>query len=115
GPRGWFVAAAVFAAVMSVQNGLTYNVHLIKSEAYLQGASTSGWMFPLLLPDVDAADRLAQPLTLAWLVGMAALLIVPFAFGRSREPGNMPRRRVAPALIAAIAVLVFGIGASAIG
>jgi hypothetical protein len=56
-----FVAAFALLGVISVQNGFTYNVHLIKSEASLHAATIGGWLFPLLLPDLEAPSRFTQP------------------------------------------------------
>ncbi len=73
----WFRLALILSAVISIQTGLTYNAHLVKSEAFLHGATIGGWMFPLLLPDFDGANRLAQPMTLVWIAVTVGLLVYP--------------------------------------
>jgi hypothetical protein len=110
----WVAAAIAFAGVISVQNGLTYNVHLVKSEAYLQGASISGWMFPLLLPDFEAIDRLDQPLTKLWIVVTAALVAYPFVAARLPQSWRRPHRRPPPVALAAGLIVAFAVTASAV-
>jgi len=112
GGRRWFAAAATLAAVMSVQNGLTYNVHLVKSEAFLQGATTSGWMFPLLLPDFSVADRLTQPLTVGWMLVTVALLLLPLAGSASRAAEDPTGRPSSTAALAGAALVIFALAAS---
>src|SRR5439155_21618394 len=104
GIRPWFAAAAALLAVVSVQNGLTYNLHLVKSEAFLQAATTSGWMFPLLLPDFDAPNRVGQPLTIVWIAITIALLCWPLLSERWTHVRKPVRDR--PPVVLAAGVLV---------
>lgn len=97
-----------FLGLLSIQNGLTYNVHLIKSEASLQAATIGGWLFPLLLPDFDAAtNRLAQPLTLLWLVVTTGFVLLPVALSRISARPRQATRRPAWAVLAAATLLAF--------
>jgi hypothetical protein len=110
--RPWFAAAATLLAVVSAQNGVTYNVHLVKSEAFLQGATTSGWMFPLLLPDSDTPNRFAQPLTIVWILITIALCLLPFAVSTSTAADEPTSRRISTVALAGSALVVFGVAAS---
>jgi hypothetical protein len=84
----WFVVSFVLLAAISIQNGLSYNVHLMKNESQLQAATTSGWLSPLLLPDFEAGHRLAQPLTWIWILVTIAVALLPVWSARHalREP-----------------------------
>jgi hypothetical protein len=106
----WVRAMLVLAAVISVQTGITYNVHLIKSEASLHAATIGGWLFPLLLPDFGASHRLANPLTTGWAIATAAMLFLPVAVRRRRDNGAA----VGPAatLVAATTIIAFAAAAS---
>jgi hypothetical protein len=112
--RAWFVAAFALLGVVSVQNGLTYNVHLIKSEASLHAATVSGWMFPLLLPDFDTPNRLRQLPTWLWLIVTAALLCYPLVAARTASPSQKPRSR-SGTVVAAYAVALFVITGALVG
>ena len=113
GRIAWFRLALILGAVMSIQTGFTYNAHLVKSEAFLHGATIGGWMFPLLLPDFGA-NRLAQPMTIAWVAVTVSLLAYPVLQLRSgiraRDGG-----RWSPAAATAIAIGVLAAIGSAAG
>ena len=109
----WFRLAMILAAVISVQTGFTYNAHLVKSEAFLHGATIGGWMFPLLLPDFDAA-RLAQPMTMVWLAVTVGLLAYPVL--QLRSPNRVSSERGwSLTATAATVIVVFVIASSAVG
>ena len=107
-----FVAAFALLGVISVQNGLTYNVHLIKSEASLHAATIGGWLFPLLLPDLEAPSRFTQPALLIWLAFVFGLLAFPMV---TRAGASTSRLRswtgVVATVVAAFAVMSAAIGA----
>jgi hypothetical protein len=107
-----FVAAFALLGVISVQNGLTYNVHLIKSEASLHAATIGGWLFPLLLPDLEAPSRFTHPALLIWLAFVFGLLAFPMV---TRAGASTSRSRswtgVVATVVAAFALMSAAIGA----
>jgi hypothetical protein len=103
----WFAAAFALLGVISVQNGITYNVHLIKSQESLQAATIGGWLFPLLLPDFDAARRLTNPLTALWLVITLGLVLLPVVALRRKDSVPSNARGWSTTGIAATVIVVF--------
>lgn len=100
--RVFVVAFAILAAV-SVQNGLTYNRHMIKDDsAALSGPSVSGWKTPLLLVEPEQVAP-STPVFYAWAAVLAGLLIAPL-IGR-RDGGDAPHA-IGPWVAATAAGLV---------
>jgi hypothetical protein len=75
-----FIAAFAIAAIVSVQNALTYNTFFRKATATLHDASVSGWKTPLLLPAMDGNSYWSNPVFIAWMILCAVLV----AMGASR-------------------------------
>ncbi len=107
-----FVASMALLGIISVQNGLTYNVHLIKSEASLHASTIGGWLFPLLLPDVQTPDRFTLPLAAMWVVVIVALLLLPAWF--ARRSGIATRSR-SWTIVAATTAVAFATISAAVG
>jgi hypothetical protein len=106
-----FVAAFALLGVISVQNGFTYNVHLIKSEASLHAATIGGWLFPLLLPDLQAPSRFTQPALLIWLAILVGLLTFPTV---RRAHASRSRARSWTGVVSTV-VVAFAVLSAAIG
>jgi len=110
----WWMALFGLLGVMTVHNGLAYNLNLNKSEEWLHASSISGWLFPLLLPDLEAGQRLRQPLTLVWIVVTIGLLCAPLIARRMRRT-PAPSRHWSHGAVAVTVIVVFAFLSSAAG
>lgn len=108
-----FTAAFALLCVISVQNGLTYNAHLIKSQASLHAATISGWMFPLLLPDLEVPNQFTRPALMLWLAIIVSLFALPMVTrGGRRASHSRPWTAVVTAIVMAFAALSAAAGAA---
>jgi len=105
----WVTGVMILAGVVSIQNGLTYNSHFIKSQSFMQAATVGGWLSPLLLPDFEAAHRLRQPLTTVWIAATIGLAVLPFFAGRKARGDERP---ISNPLHAAAIIAAFGVAGS---
>jgi len=107
-----FVAVFALLGAISIQNGLAYNVHLIKSEASLHAATIGGWLFPLLLPDLSSG-RYAQPTLPIWLAIVAGLIAFPvMTRGRIRLSHSRSWTGVVAAMVVVFAAVSSGLAAA---
>jgi len=108
-----FTALFTLLGVISVQSGLTYNLHLIKSEASLHAATIGGWLFPLLLPDLETSKGVTQLTLLMWLAIVVGLIAVPMMMrDRARPSRSRSWTRVVAAMVVAFAAASAAIGAA---
>jgi hypothetical protein len=70
---------ALFAvlALMSIQNGVSYNRFLVKHDAALAGPSMSGWKSTLAFPDLEHGGGQAYALAAAWIIGTLLIIRLP--------------------------------------
>ena len=81
----WRIAAFVMLAVLSVQNGLTYNRYFLKASQYflMSGPSVSGWKMSLLLPATDGSSYALSPIFALWAAMTLALVAAPLWLPRA--------------------------------
>jgi hypothetical protein len=96
-----FVVAVALLAAVSIQNGLTYNRHMIKHDsAQLAGPSVSGWKSPLLLVDMDHPLGIVPKL---WVGALVILVLLP----RNRRSQAVTSQR-SPSWVTATAFALIG-------
>jgi len=112
----WFTALLGFLAVVSLQNGWTYNTHLVKSEPWLLGPTAGGWLFPMLFPLGSTGSYLADLPFWVWAIATIVLLAWPIIALRS--PGMVPAVPVRPmswAGVVTVLAVAFAALASVVG
>jgi hypothetical protein len=114
----WFVAIFSLAAVLSMDNGFTYNRYLVRmsQDLSLMGPSISGWKTPLLFPALDRLYHVTDTASWFWIAVTAMLIALPALPPWRRETlvDVDDRRARWPAVIAAVLV-VFASTSSLVG
>jgi hypothetical protein len=111
GRSPWFLSFAVLLALLSVSNGLQYNLNFVPSHTDMHNPTVSGWATPLLF--TPAARAGIPGIQVVWWLLTLALLLLPVVHRRQIIGGAAtPAKRT---LTMATALLCFATAGSTVG